>query len=159
MLFVTAMRCLHTLSPTCTITHLHKTYKYPAYCFCFSFVWLSIETCINCPEFVKLHFTFRGMEILQHRHSHRWNPQYSSETWVQLIKCPPVQENHSTRTYMPMWGFWKSVSLRFCLSNIRRCYAPVFVSGPVHSGAFNFSIFKGLLKALHCRTKFQVNTC
>ena len=29
-------------------------------------------------------------------------------------------------------------------------------SGPRNSGAFNFSIFKALLKALHCRAKFVV---
>ena len=30
--------------------------------------------------------------------------------------------------------------------------------GPQNSGAFNFSIFKALLKALHCRTKFVVKS-
>ena len=31
-------------------------------------------------------------------------------------------------------------------------------SGPRNSGAFNFSIFKALLKALHCRAKFVVKS-
>ena len=31
-------------------------------------------------------------------------------------------------------------------------------SGPRKSGAFNFSIFKALLKALHCRAKFVVKS-
>ena len=31
-------------------------------------------------------------------------------------------------------------------------------SGPRTSGAFNFSIFKALLKALHCRAKFVVKS-
>ena len=31
-------------------------------------------------------------------------------------------------------------------------------SGPRNSGAFNFSIFKVLLKALHCRAKFVVKS-
>ena len=31
-------------------------------------------------------------------------------------------------------------------------------SGPRNSGAFNFSIFKALLKALHCRSKFVVKS-
>ena len=30
--------------------------------------------------------------------------------------------------------------------------------GPRNSGAFNFSIFKALLKALHCRAKFVVKS-
>ena len=30
--------------------------------------------------------------------------------------------------------------------------------GPRKSGAFNFSIFKALLKALHCRAKFVVKS-
>ena len=31
-------------------------------------------------------------------------------------------------------------------------------SGPRNSGAFNFSIFKALLKALQCRAKFVVKS-
>ena len=31
-------------------------------------------------------------------------------------------------------------------------------SGPRNSGAFNFSFFKALLKALHCRAKFVVKS-
>ena len=38
-------------------------------------------------------------------------------------------------------------------------YAPVICSpGPGNSGAFNFSVFKALLNALHCGDKFMVKS-
>ena len=84
-----------------------------------------------------------------------------------ILACDNLDnDNHSWMfVFIPLM-FMSIVSIGFCVWAIKneRSFEVMHQSfvapaplGPRNSGAFNFSIFKALLKALHCRAKFVIN--
>ena len=77
---------------------------------------------------------------------------------VMIIIIHNNNYNDNKKIIIIMYEQKQQSPFEFSQSIMHQSFVAPAPSGPRNSGAFNFSIFKALLKALHCRAKFLVKT-
>ena len=78
-------------------------------------------------------------------------------TYVKLTICQIGMSHTITYVKLKICQIGMSHTIT-CFKLMHQSFVAPAPSGPRNSGAFNFSIFKALLKALHCRAKFVVKS-